>query len=99
VQAQAAVVGSFRSGSINVLLATDVGSEGMDFQQCELVVAFDPPDNVTSYIQVRRIATDQQHLEPLQGKTTTYVKVLLVVAFDPPKDVASYTQVGRSSKS
>jgi hypothetical protein len=52
VQAQAAVVGRFRTGELNVLIATNVGSEGMDFQQCELVVAFEPPQNVTLYIQV-----------------------------------------------
>jgi endoribonuclease Dicer len=46
-------VSRFRSGQLNLLLATNVGSEGMDFQQCELVVAFEPPTNVTGYIQVR----------------------------------------------
>uniref|UniRef100_A0A383WL31 P-loop containing nucleoside triphosphate hydrolase protein n=1 Tax=Tetradesmus obliquus TaxID=3088 RepID=A0A383WL31_TETOB len=52
-KAQAAVVGRFRSGELNVLIATNVGSEGMDFQQCELVVAFEPPTDVTQYIQMR----------------------------------------------
>jgi hypothetical protein len=53
MQAQAAVVGRFRTGEINLLLATNIGSEGMNFQRCELVVAFEPPSDVTSYIQVR----------------------------------------------
>lgn len=53
-QAQAAVVGRFRSGELNVLIATNVGNEGMDFQQCELVVAFEPPTDVTQYTQVSR---------------------------------------------
>ena len=43
VQQQALVVQGFRSSAINVLIATSVGSEGMDFRQCQLVVAFDPP--------------------------------------------------------
>lgn len=34
---------SFRSGALNLLVATSVGSEGMDFRQCQLVVAFDCP--------------------------------------------------------
>lgn len=43
LQQQALVVQGFRSSAINVLIATSVGSEGMDFRQCQLVVAFDPP--------------------------------------------------------
>jgi endoribonuclease Dicer len=52
LQAQAAVVSRFRSGELNLLLATNIGSEGMDFKQCAAVVAFEPPPDVTSYIQV-----------------------------------------------
>lgn len=37
------VVAGFRTSAINVLIATSVGSEGMDFRQCQLVVAFDLP--------------------------------------------------------
>lgn len=43
LQQQALVVSGFRSSAINVLIATSVGSEGMDFRQCQLVVAFDLP--------------------------------------------------------
>lgn len=42
-QQQALVVQGFRDSTINVLIATSVGSEGMDFRQCQLVVAFDLP--------------------------------------------------------
>lgn len=52
-QQQALVVAGFRTSAINVLIATSVGSEGMDFKQCQLVVAFDLPRDVTSYIQCR----------------------------------------------
>ena len=41
----------FRSGHLNVLFATSVGSEGLDFRQCQLVLAFDRPDNVVSLVQ------------------------------------------------
>jgi hypothetical protein len=30
-------VAGFRNSAINVLIATSVGSEGMDFKQCQLV--------------------------------------------------------------
>ena len=43
IQQQAMVVAGFRTSAINVLIATSVGSEGMDFKQCQLVVAFDLP--------------------------------------------------------
>lgn len=43
LQQQALVVQGFRSSAIDVLIATSVGSEGMDFRQCQLVVAFDLP--------------------------------------------------------
>jgi endoribonuclease Dicer len=56
VQAQAAVVSRFRSGELNLLVATNIGSEGMDFKQCAAVVAFEPPPDVTSYIQVQRLS-------------------------------------------
>jgi ATP-dependent helicase YprA (DUF1998 family) len=52
LQAQAQVVGRFRSGELNLLVATNIGSEGMDFKQCAAVVAFEPPPDLTSYIQV-----------------------------------------------
>jgi hypothetical protein len=37
LQQQAQVVAGFRTSAINVLIATSVGSEGMDFKQCQLV--------------------------------------------------------------
>jgi ERCC4-related helicase len=46
-------VSRFRSGELNLLVATNIGSEGMDFKQCAAVVAFEPPPDVTSYIQVK----------------------------------------------
>lgn len=51
-QAQARVVDRFRRGDLNLLVATNIGSEGMDFKQCAAVVAFEPPPDLTSYIQV-----------------------------------------------
>lgn len=43
LQTQAEVVGRFKEGKYNLLIATNIGSEGMDFKQCQLVVAFEHP--------------------------------------------------------
>jgi endoribonuclease Dicer len=43
----------FRQGTFNVLVSTNVGSEGLDFRQCGLVVAVHPPTNTISLVQCR----------------------------------------------
>jgi hypothetical protein len=58
LQAQAQVVSRFRSGERNLLVATNIGSEGMDFMQCAAVVAFEPPPDLTSYIQVKGVTSE-----------------------------------------
>jgi hypothetical protein len=40
---QADVAAAFASGAFNVMAATDVAAEGMDFRACSLVVALQPP--------------------------------------------------------
>ena len=42
---------SFKTGSTNVLIATDVLEEGIDVQECNLVIMFDPVKTFRSYIQ------------------------------------------------
>ena len=48
---QYAVLDNFRSGRVNLLVATSVIEEGVDVPQCNLVVRFDFPPNFRSYIQ------------------------------------------------
>lgn len=43
----------FRSGLKNLIIATSVLEEGIDLPACHLVISFDSPDNITSFIQRR----------------------------------------------
>ena len=46
-------VEQFRSGKCNVLISTSVTEEGFDIPSCNLVVSFNQPSSVKSYIQVK----------------------------------------------
>ncbi|PIA45697.1 hypothetical protein AQUCO_01600137v1 [Aquilegia coerulea] len=45
------IIEKFRSGELNLLVATSVGEEGLDIQTCCLVIRFDLPNSVASFIQ------------------------------------------------
>ncbi|XP_062184952.1 endoribonuclease Dicer homolog 4 isoform X3 [Phragmites australis] len=47
------IIEKFSSGQVNLLVATSVGEEGLDIQTCCLVVRFDLPETVSSFIQSR----------------------------------------------
>ncbi|KAL6652413.1 hypothetical protein ACP70R_011338 [Stipagrostis hirtigluma subsp. patula] len=47
------IIEKFSSGEVNLLVATSVGEEGLDIQTCCLVVRFDLPQTVSSFIQSR----------------------------------------------
>jgi ATP-dependent RNA helicase DDX21 len=45
-----ATLNAFRAGAFNVLVATDVAARGIDIQDVDLVIQFDPPRDVDSYV-------------------------------------------------
>ena len=38
---------------VNIIVATSILEEGLDVQSCNLVIRFDPPSSVSSFIQSR----------------------------------------------
>ena len=52
-RAQEHILDDFRSGALNMLVATSVAEEGLDFPQCSFVCRFNPPRTLPQYIQSR----------------------------------------------
>lgn len=44
---------AFREKTINILISTSVSEEGIDIPDCDLVISFNPPENLRSYVQLR----------------------------------------------
>jgi ERCC4-related helicase len=59
-QAQRGTLTDFRDGRKNLVIATDVLEEGIDVAACRLVVCFDSPPNLKSFIQRRGRARQKQ---------------------------------------
>ncbi|KAF7197165.1 Dicer-like protein 2 [Pseudocercospora fuligena] len=51
---------AFRCGEKNLMIATNVLEEGIDISACNVVICFDPPKNLVSFVQRRGRARQQQ---------------------------------------
>lgn len=57
---QPTTLDEFRAGRINLILATSVLEEGIDISSCHLVIDFERPKNLKSYVQRRGRARMQE---------------------------------------
>ncbi|KAJ3907181.1 hypothetical protein F5879DRAFT_796189 [Lentinula edodes] len=57
---QEQVARSFREKKINLLVATSVAEEGLDFPACDVVIRFDSLDHVVGYVQSRGRARNKR---------------------------------------
>jgi Lhr-like helicase len=57
---QRETISDFRDGRKNLIIATDVLEEGIDVTACRLVVCFDSPPNLKSFVQRRGRARQKQ---------------------------------------
>ncbi|TRM59881.1 hypothetical protein BD626DRAFT_606328 [Schizophyllum amplum] len=59
---QGEVVAQFRNGEVNLLIATSVAEEGLDFPACDLVVRFDSLNHSVGYRQSRGRARNKSSI-------------------------------------
>ncbi|KAL5118994.1 Dicer-like protein 2 [Pleosporales sp. CAS-2024a] len=57
---QQTTLDDFRAGNLKVILATSVLEEGIDVSSCHLVICFEPPKNLKSFVQRRGRARKQE---------------------------------------
>jgi ERCC4-related helicase len=75
LQSQNESLEAFRVKQKHIIIATDVLEEGIDVAACNLVICFDPPQNLKSFIQRRgRARKKQSRFVIMQPCTSTKIK-------------------------
>jgi len=98
IDKQMQAVQSFRDGKFNVLVSTSVTEEGFDTPACNVVVAFDEPDSLKSYIQMKGRARQEKSTfyilvhkskvrewEKRAGEYKGTIEVMKEYAYNPPE--------------
>ncbi|KAA1477124.1 hypothetical protein DENSPDRAFT_571422 [Dentipellis sp. KUC8613] len=83
---QREVVRAFRSGKLNLLIATPVAEEGLDFPACDLVVRFDSIQHMVGYVQSRGRARHKLSTFVImvqEGDSVELARYRLFVNFEP----------------
>ncbi|CAO3669359.1 unnamed protein product [Rhizopus stolonifer] len=72
------VIQKFRSGQLNILIATNVAEEGLDIQPCNFVIRFDFFNTLIAYIQSRGRARckDSKYLIMIEDKNMSQMGTL-----------------------
>lgn len=71
------VLDRFKRGEINLIIATSVLEEGIDLQECNMVLSFDTPKTFRSYVQSKgraRMQNSQYVIMTPAGKTNELQK-------------------------
>lgn len=83
------VLDKFKRGTINLIIATSVLEEGIDLQECNLVVSFDMPQTFRAYVQSKgrarmknstyAIMTPAGEIQKLTRKKTEWEQILAIL--------------------
>lgn len=66
------VLEKFKNGENNLIIATKVLEEGIDLQECNLVICYDKPENFRSYVQGKGRARMTQSLYVIMTEVDEY---------------------------
>nr|XP_024928613.2 dicer-like protein 4 [Ziziphus jujuba var. spinosa] len=91
------ILEKFRSGELNLLIATKVGEEGLDIQTCCLVIRYDLPETVASFIQSRGRARMRQSEYVLLVDSGNEKEVNLIENFKKDEDRINLEITSRTS--